>query len=58
MCQICNNLVRLNLVDVLCTAIPDLAHSWDISDDGLPYTFMLREGVTFHDGEPLTLLTS
>ena len=32
--------------------IPKLATSWDISDDGLVYTFHLREGVTFHDGTP------
>src|SRR5262245_46251167 len=27
-----------------------LAESWDISDDGLEYTFHLRPGITFHDG--------
>ena len=30
--------------------VPGLATSWAISDDGLDYTFSLREGVTFHDG--------
>ncbi|MGX5804912.1 ABC transporter substrate-binding protein [Bradyrhizobium sp. Arg314] len=29
-----------------------LARSWDISDDGLTYTFHLVEGVRFHDGTP------
>ena len=33
---------------------PDLAETWGISLDGLQYNFTLREGLTWHDGEPLT----
>lgn len=32
---------------------PALAESWTISDDGLVYTFQLRDGATFHDGTSL-----
>ena len=33
---------------------PGLAERWEVSRDGLRYTFHLRRGVTFHDGTPFT----
>ncbi len=47
--------------DTLVSLEPDmqtvsdgLAHSWEVSDDGLVYTFHLKEGVSFCDGKPMT----
>lgn len=34
--------------------VPSLAERWDISDDGLEYTFHLRQGVKFHNGNEFT----
>ena len=34
--------------------VPSLAESWDISPDGLTYTFHLRDDVKFSNGSPLT----
>ena len=36
------------------TLQPELAAGYTVSDDGLTYTFTLREGLTWSDGEPLT----
>ena len=33
---------------------PSLAESWSVSADGLVYDFVLRKGVRFHNGEPVT----
>lgn len=34
--------------------IPDLASSFEVSEDGLQYTFKIREDAVFHDGEQIT----
>ncbi len=41
----------LVLFDETGALIPGLAKSWDVSDDGLTYTFHLRDDVTFHNGK-------
>lgn len=33
---------------------PDLAKEWEVSEDGLEWTFHLRDDVSWHDGEPFT----
>ncbi len=51
-----------NVYDRLVTYPPDnvedlrgnVAESWTISDDGKTYTFKIRDGITFHSGNPLT----
>ena len=46
-----NTLIRF---DGDMTVAPELAESWEISDDGLTVTFNLRPGITFHNGDELT----
>ncbi len=45
---------RIAWIDPEGKLVPDLAESWDISDDSTVYTFYLRSGVTWHDGEEFT----
>jgi peptide/nickel transport system substrate-binding protein len=44
-----NSVVRLTYENEI---VPELAERWEVSDDGTEYTFYLRQGVTFHNGEP------
>lgn len=50
------NLIYDGLVryDETGQVVPALAESWAISEDGLTLTFTLQEGLTWHDGEPVT----
>lgn len=41
-------------LDALGEPIPGMAERWDISEDGLTYTFYLRESLVWSDGHPLT----
>ena len=43
----------LTTLDAEGTIQPQLAESWEVSDDDLTYTFTLKEGATFQDGSPV-----
>ena len=46
-----SGLMRRNEAGVL---IPDLAESYEMSKDGLSYTFTLKNKILFHDSKPVT----
>lgn len=54
------NAVQQHIYEGLCLTdsdlqnIPGLAERWELSDDLLTWTFYLREGVRFHNGNPFT----
>jgi ABC-type transport system substrate-binding protein len=45
---------RLVTYDSEYNIIPEIAESWEVSDDGLEITFKLVENASWHDGEPFT----
>ncbi|MBM4426024.1 MAG: peptide ABC transporter substrate-binding protein [Chloroflexi bacterium] len=51
-----NKLIFSGLVslDPHLNLTPDLAETWDVSDDGTVYTFYIRENAIFHDGRAVT----
>lgn len=49
-----NVLGGLTHINADLVAEGDLATDWTVSDDGLEWTFNLREGVTWHNGDPFT----
>lgn len=49
-----DRLVETDTVDGMAQLVPGLADSWEVSEDGLTYTFHLHQGVTFHNGDPFT----
>ncbi|MGV8145152.1 MAG: ABC transporter substrate-binding protein [Alkaliphilus sp.] len=51
-----NSLIFDSLIsgDPAGNVIPNAAHKWEVSEDKLTYTFFLKEGMKFHDGEEVT----
>src|SRR3954453_4835983 len=57
MMEVFNNLVVYDqhiAQNSMSTVRPDLAESWEWSEDGKELTFKLRQGVKWHDGKPFT----
>lgn len=52
--QFMEPLVRTIVEDGSDVVVPAAAESWDISDDGLVWTFHIREDANWSDGQPLT----
>lgn len=52
--DIYQRLIQVNLDNTL-EFIGDAAESWEVSADGLSYTFTLREGLTFHNGDRVSM---
>lgn len=52
--NIYSRLVNFDPADLAAGYVPDLAESWDVSDDGTVITFHMRAGVAFESGNPVT----
>ncbi|WNS74734.1 peptide-binding protein [Bacillus sp. DTU_2020_1000418_1_SI_GHA_SEK_038] len=54
--RVIENLIFSGLVTINREFKPegDVAESWDVTDDGLKWTFKIRQGMKFHDGHDLT----
>lgn len=55
-----NIYIKMDIAETLVNAdaegqlTPGLARDWQVTDDGLEWRFLLRDGVLFHDGSPFT----
>ena len=52
--QLYNQLVQFDTADTT-KVVPDLMESWSLNPDGTVYTFRLRDGIQWNDGNPLTI---
>ena len=62
--SICNDIISFSIIDLFLSAlveigagweiIPDVAQSWEISEDGSRYVFHLRDDITWSDGTQVT----
>lgn len=52
--MIFETLVRMDPTGATQDIVPGVADEWTVSDDGLTYTFNIRDGATFSNGRPVT----
>ncbi|MEL6216919.1 MAG: ABC transporter substrate-binding protein [Pseudomonadota bacterium] len=50
------SLVSFDPADLSKGYIPDIAESWEVSEDGRVFTFKIREGLKFHSGNAVTAM--